>query len=129
MNIERRCLGCQDEVKGRSDRKFCSDYCRSLYHYEQNKSKADSLYKTIDKQLKINRRILKKFNLAGKSTVDSERLVNMGFIPNYFTHYWKNGKGDVFLFCYEFGFLKRVGRNGVKYVLVEWQTYMGNLRD
>jgi hypothetical protein len=25
----------------------------------------------------------------------------------YFTHYWKNQKGDVYLFCYEFGFLEK----------------------
>ena len=47
-----------------------------------------------------------------------------GFNPKYFTHYWKNQKGDVYLFCYEFGFLKRTENGKAKYILVEWQKYM-----
>lgn len=52
-------------------------------------------------------------------------LINEGFNPKYFTHYWKNQKGAVYLFCYEFGFLERKEHNKVKYVLIQWQEYMG----
>jgi len=31
-------------------------------------------------------------------------LIDQGFNPKFFTHYWKNNKGDVYLFCYEYGF-------------------------
>ncbi|HHP7242765.1 MAG TPA: hypothetical protein ACFCUD_13900, partial [Cyclobacteriaceae bacterium] len=46
-----------------------------------------------------------KYNLEGHTTLRKEVLHNDGFNPNFFTHYWKNQKGAVYLFCYEFGFL------------------------
>ena len=53
-----------------------------------------------------------------------ERLQKAGFIPNYFTHYWKNKKGEVYLFCYEYGYLAKSEKKIDKYVLVKWQEYM-----
>ncbi len=47
-----------------------------------------------------------------------------GLILIFFTHYWKNAKGDVYLFVYEYGFLKKVENNNEKYVLIQWQDYM-----
>jgi hypothetical protein len=107
------------------DKKFCSPYCKSAYHYQQNKKKESSLYQSIDRQLKTNRRILKLYNKAGKATVRKEKLLSEGFNPRYFTHYWKNQNGDVYLFCYEYGFLERSENNKAKYILVTWQDYMG----
>ena len=78
----------------------------------------------VDKQLKTNRRVLKSYNKAGKSTVKREKLIEEGFDPNYFTHYWKNNKGQVYLFCYEFGFLAIHENDRPKYLLVKWQSYM-----
>jgi hypothetical protein len=62
------------------------------------------LFKTIDAQLKKNRRLLKLFNKAGKATVRKEVLIEKGFNPRFFTHYraadrWKAGNGNVYLFC------------------------------
>lgn len=118
------CLNCNTPLMGRIDKKFCNDYCKSNYHYEHNKQKQNSFFKHIDLQLKLNRRLLKEFNRAGKSTVRKEKLINAGFNPKFFTHYWKNKKGDVYLFCYEYGFLSRNENGQAKYVLVEWQEYM-----
>ncbi len=118
------CLNCKTELQGRVGKKFCSDYCKSNHNYEKNKGKENSLFKKIDHQLKLNRRLLRDFNRAGKSTVRIEKIVEAGFNPKYFTHYWKNQKGDVYLFCYEFGFLKRTENGNAKYILVEWQKYM-----
>ncbi len=57
------CINCGGAIAGRSDKKFCNDTCKSAYHYEQNMEEADSHYRQIDKQLKLNRRILKGLNL------------------------------------------------------------------
>lgn len=122
--MNRLCLNCKSELHGRVDKKYCSEYCKSNFNYELNKNKAVSLFKSIDQQLKLNRRLLRDFNKAGKSIVRMEKIVAAGFNPKYFTHYWKNKKGDVYLFCYEFGFLKRTENNKSKYILVEWQDYM-----
>jgi len=122
--MSRLCLNCKSELHGRVDKKYCSEYCKSNFNYVLNKNKAVSLFKSIDQQLKLNRRLLRDFNKAGKATVRMEKIVAAGFNPKYFTHYWKNKKGDVYLFCYEFGFLKRTENNKSKYILVEWQDYM-----
>ena len=119
-----QCLDCGAELTGRVDKKFCSPYCKSSYHYDQNKEKEKGLYAKIDSQLKMNRRILKRYNKEGKSTIRRYILTNEGFDPNFFTHYWKAGNGNVYLFCYEFGFMKIIENNTPKYVLVHWQDYM-----
>ena len=120
------CLNCNEKVKGREGKKFCTPYCRSNYHYQKNKSKEKNLFVSIDKQLKLNRRLLQHFNRSGKSVVRKETLLDKGFNPKYFTHYWKNQKGAVYLFCYEFGFLEKQDNNRSKYVLVQWQNYMSS---
>ena len=118
------CLNCKENFEGRSDKKFCSPYCKSSYHYQSAINTPKSLFLKIDKQLKTNRRILKLFNKSGKSIVRKEKLIKEGFDPKYFTHYWKNPKNEIYLFCYEYGFLYKKEKMVDKYVLVEWQAYM-----
>lgn len=118
------CLACGKIIEGRSDKKYCDPYCKSSYHYRLSKEEAPRFYNKVDNQLKHNRRILKNYNKAGKATVRASVLLKKGFDPNFFTHYWKNNKGDVYLFVYEFGFLKRQEHGVTKYVLVQWQPYM-----
>lgn len=119
----KKCNYCNEEVFGRSDKKYCNVHCRSAYQYSQNK-KNESFFLMVQKALKINRKLLKKYNKAGKSTIRKDILLSEGFNPNYFTHYWKNGKGQVYLFVFEFGFLKLKESGKEKYVLVKWQPYM-----
>lgn len=121
-----KCLYCKTKLKGRVDKIFCTPYCKSSYHYQKNKDNQSNIFVTIDKQLRENRRVLKNYNKAGKSVVRKEELIKEGFNPKYFTHYWKNQKGDVYLFCYEFGFLEKKEGDKLKYVLVQWQEYMNN---
>lgn len=123
----KKCPECGKEVTGRSDKKFCSPYCKSSFHYEQHKQNESSLFQEIDRQLKQNRKILKQYNKAGKSTVKKSALIAEGFNPGYFTHYWKATNGNVYLFCYEYGFMKVKDHKDVeKYVLVQYQNYMKN---
>ena len=124
MTKENVCLFCSQPMNGRIDKVFCNPNCKSSYHYKKSKEKGASLYNQIDHQLKTNRRILKNYNKAGKATIRKEALTDLGFNPKHFTHYWKNQKGDVYLFCYEFGFLEKVENNKSKYILVQWQDYM-----
>ncbi len=120
----RKCINCNEPVKGRSDKIFCTPYCKSSYHYQDSLDKEESLFKSIDKQLRLNRRLLKKYNKAGKAVVRKKALMSEGFNPKYFTHYWKNKKSEVYLFCYEYGFLEKKENDKLKYVLVQWQDYM-----
>ena len=56
----RSCLNCTEVLTGRIDKKYCSEYCKSNYHYEQKKGQGASLFKRIDLQLKLNRRLLRE---------------------------------------------------------------------
>ncbi|WP_418511834.1 hypothetical protein [Corallibacter sp.] len=123
---QKTCLACGKELKGRSDKRFCDLHCKSSYHYKRSLEEAPRFYNRVDNQLKSNRRILKQFNKAGKATVRASLIKDEGFDPNFFTHYWKNKKGDVYLFVYEYGFLKKQENNVDKYILIKWQDYMKN---
>lgn len=121
-----KCLNCNEILEGRAGKIFCTPYCKSNYHYEKNKAKAHKRFAIVDKQLKLNRKLLAKYNKAGKSTIRAEKMNSEGFDPMIFTNYWKNQKGDTYLFCYEYGFLKRIENEKIKYILVTWQDYMKN---
>lgn len=118
------CLNCGKVLNGRSDKIYCDVHCKSSYQYQQTKIQGSNFYQRVDKQLKLNRKLLKQFNKAGKATIRSETLETLGFNSKYFTHYWKNSKGDVYLFAYEYGFLKKIENDVGKYILIKWQDYM-----
>ena len=117
------CPVCESPIKGRSDKMFCSTKCKSINQYEIRQEK-EIFYLEVDRRLKTNRKLLKAYNYQGFTTVQKAALLNDGFNPNFFTHYWKNSKGDVYLFVYDYGFLdlKKSGKN--KYLIVKWQEYM-----
>jgi predicted nucleic acid-binding Zn ribbon protein len=117
------CPVCESPLKGRSDKKFCSTKCKSIHQYETRQEK-EAFYLEVDRQLKTNRKILKTYNFRGFTTVRKELLIDDGFDPNFFSHYWKNSKGDIYLFVYDYGFLdlKKSGKD--KYLIVQWQEYM-----
>jgi len=116
---------CKSPIKGRADKIYCDSYCKSAHYYEKKKEEGKiSFFAKVDKQLKTNRKILKHLNVEGYSTIKKEILHEKGFDPKFFTHYWKSQKGNVYLFCYEFGFLSLKNNNRDKYLLVQWQDYM-----
>ena len=120
-----KCLYCEEKLTGRVDKKYCTAYCKSAYHYQKNKAGEENLFKKIDTQLKTNRRLLKNHNKAGKSTIRRITLEKEGFLPKYFTHYWRAKNRNLYLSCYEYGFMETTENGVVKYVLVQWQPYMG----
>ncbi len=124
MRFQKKCMNCDRELSGRADKKFCDPHCKSSFHYQQSNELPERFFNRVDNQLRLNRRILKEYNKGGKVTVRTKLLREKGFDPNFFSHYWKNGKGQVYLFVYEYGFLKTTERNIDKYVLVLWQDYM-----
>jgi hypothetical protein len=107
--LNRLCLECGKSLKGRSDKKFCDDYCRNAYN---NKAKIEESFyvRNINKTLQRNRRILEE--LLGKEDMVKQtksNLINKGFQFHYHTHQYVNKKGNVYYFCYEYGFLPLEG--------------------
>lgn len=119
----KNCPICNSVIKGRIDKIFCSTKCKSIDQYEKRQGE-EQFFLKVDRHLKVNRKILKKYNKSGFTTLRKSKLVAQGFNPKFFTHYWKNQKGDVYLFVYEYGFLKKLEHGKDKYVLVTWQDYM-----
>lgn len=101
----RHCLECQTEVKGRKDRKFCSDYCRNSYNNRLNED-ANSYVRRINSILRKNRRILAELNPEGKKTVPVLSLAEKGFNFHYFTNIYTTQKGAKYYFCYDHGYLR-----------------------
>ncbi|RKD18018.1 hypothetical protein BCY91_16380 [Pelobium manganitolerans] len=102
--MEKNCLDCGSALKGRADKKFCDDQCRSNYN---NRIKADESkeVKRINGILHKNRKILIALNPEGKTTVAKQRLEEVGFNFNYHTHRYQTNKGSIYIFCYEYGYL------------------------
>ena len=94
------------------------------YNHQQREHSTPEIFFRVKKQLSTNRKILKQFNKGAKVTVRKEMLEAHGFDPRFFTHYWKNQKGAVYLFVFEYGFHKIKEKSLDKYVLVTWQNYM-----
>ena len=99
------CLACGKTLNGRADKKFCNDYCRNAYN-NQLKSANSPIVRNINNTLIKNRRILEAM-LGEEKMVKQpkEKLLNLGFSFKYITHQYINQKGNVYFFCYEYGYL------------------------
>lgn len=98
------CLECGEPVKGRVDKKFCSDACRNTYNNQVNKDSVN-LIRNTNNQLRKNWRILEELNPTEKCTVPKKQLLNKGFDFNLFTTLLKTKAGDIYYFCYNQGYL------------------------
>ncbi|HXI01386.1 MAG TPA: hypothetical protein VNI52_14045 [Sphingobacteriaceae bacterium] len=102
--MEKVCLDCGTVIKGRSDKKFCDDQCRSNYN-NRIKSDSETVVKQINAVLKKNRQLLQKHNPEGKARIKNATLQKDGFNFNYHTHTYETQKGSIYYFCYEYGYL------------------------
>ena len=102
----RLCLTCGKLLKGRTDKKFCNDYCRNNYN-NQLKSNTINLVRNINNALGKNRRILENFFVSEEEIAKTtkNKLLEKGFLFKYFTHTYTNKKGNVYFFCYNIGYL------------------------
>ena len=98
------CLDCNTAIKGRTDKKFCDYQCRNNYN---NRLKADdSIYvNSINKILQKNRSILKAQDLSSQQRIKKELLFTKGFNIGFHTHTYTTNAGDVYFFCYEYGYM------------------------
>lgn len=120
MTKAAKCLECGINIYGRSDKKYCSDQCRTIYHNKNNMD-ANNFMRNINNILRKNRRILKELNPTGKSRTSKETLMERGFKFSYFTNEYITKTGKVYKFCYEQGYLE-LEKN--KYALVVREEYV-----
>ena len=107
---EKQCLECGKVLKGRTDKKFCDDFCRNSYNNKLN-SDSNSYVRNINNILRKNRRLLEEALPAGEEMVKlpKQKLIEKGFLFRYFTHTYTNKKGNIYYFCYEYGYLPLEG--------------------
>ncbi len=100
------CLNCKKVIKGRTDKKFCDDYCRNTYN-NQLKATKNNLVRNVNNALGKNRRILESFFKKEEeiTKTNKEKLLQKGFQFKYITHIYTNKKGNIYYFCYDLGYL------------------------
>ena len=101
------CGYCEKPLKGRSDKKFCDDYCRSAYNNEL-KSSANNYIRNVNYALGKNRRILESLLQQGEATVKAskDKLIEKGFQFKYHTQQYFTKNGNAYFYCYEYGYLQ-----------------------
>jgi predicted nucleic acid-binding Zn ribbon protein len=102
----KKCLSCGKTIKGRSDKKFCDDYCRNNYN-NQLKLADSGVVRLINNALAKNRRIMQTILPADKDTakVNRDQLLLKGFSFTYFTHIYTTKTGKQYVYCYDYGYL------------------------
>jgi predicted nucleic acid-binding Zn ribbon protein len=107
-NTQKACLECDTPIKGRVDKKFCSDQCRNAYNNKLN-SDSNNLVRNVNNILRRNRRIMMELNPHGKTKVSRDKLTERGFDFQYHTHTYTTKVGTVYYFVYEYGYLPLEG--------------------
>jgi len=102
--MKKKCLNCKEEIEGRVDKKFCSDYCRNQYNNKQN-SDANKYMRNVNHILRKNRRILALLNPDEKAKVHRNKFNEKGFNFHFFTNIYKTKTGKVYFYCYDYGYL------------------------
>jgi len=102
----KNCLLCKKELKGRTDKKFCNDYCRNAYN-NQLKSTSNNVVRTVNNCLGKNHRILESIFPKKEKMIKvrKEKLIELGYYFKYTTQVHKNRTGSLYYYCYEFGYL------------------------
>ena len=100
------CLLCEKPLKGRSDKKFCDDYCRAAYNNEL-KSASNNYIRNVNNALGKNRRILESLLPEREQTAkaNQDKLLQLGFQFKYHTHQYTTKNGNNYFYVYEYGYL------------------------
>lgn len=97
--MKKRCFTCGEPVRGRSDKKFCSDFCRSTHHNRIYAQEERQLRK-VNGILRQNRRLLMACLDEQNSTTRQEMMIR-GFKPEYCTGYIRQTNGRQRFLCYD----------------------------
>ena len=100
MRVDRICLNCKAIIKGRTDKKFCDDHCRSSYNYRHTGADHLNFVRSVNRTLRRNRNILKILHKHGPTKVSKKSLVDRGFDFRYHTNLQAISKYSVY-FCYD----------------------------
>ena len=99
------CLECGERIQGRSDKKFCSDYCRNAHNNKVNKD-SKNLIRNTNNRLRKNYKTLTELNSKGKTKVVRNTLNGYNFDFSLFTSIYTTKTGNVYYYVYDQGYLE-----------------------
>lgn len=102
--MQKTCVECGEAIRGRADKKFCSDTCRNTYNNRQNKD-SKKIMRNVNNKLRKNYRILESLNPRDKTKTTKEKLLSLEFDFNYITAIYTTKAGKVYYFVYDQGYL------------------------
>lgn len=113
MENVRKCPVCGAEIRGRSDKKFCSDLCRHDWHNSRYRSQR--LYADrINSILLKNRRILDSLSASGTGSIPVEHLTCMQFNFRVFTSLRRRLFRPTLFYCYDICYY--ISRRGIVHI-------------
>ena len=115
------CLYCNESFIGRIDKKYCTPQCKSAYHNQECTS-TEAYIRKVNKQLRANRSAMHKACPQGKATVRKDFLRNLGMDFKHLTHSWKSKGGNLYYFCYDYGYTPSIEPD--KVMIIQQQNYM-----
>ena len=101
--MKRRCPICNGPVLGRSDKRFCSNQCRTHHHNLLLRDEYAPV-KRINKILRKNRTVLMKYHQSNALKVLSNKMKYDGIDFSFFTHIKSDAKNHPIIFCYDYGY-------------------------
>ena len=102
--MEKYCIECGAPLGlfGRSDRKFCSQNCKNLWHNNKN-----SNYRTFRQRIiscmDRNHKILDKLIQAGIRSIDKNEIVSLGFSPGHSTSVTRY-RTHIMYYCFDISY-------------------------
>lgn len=102
---KKTCLECSEPLLGRSDKKFCNDYCRNAYNNKLHKD-SKNLIRNTNNRLRKNHKILTDLNPTGKTKISKSKLLDHNFDFQLFTSIYKTKTGNIYFYVYNQGYLK-----------------------
>ena len=100
----KNCLECGEPLRGRIDKKFCSDYCRNTYNNKVNRE-SKNLIRNINNRLRKNHKLLTELNTLGKTKVAKKKLVDNNFDFDFVTSMYTTKTGNTYFYIYDQGYL------------------------
>lgn len=105
---KRYCKVCNEEIHGRRDKLYCSDYCRAT-QFNSLHLEVTGLIRRVNYTIRKNRNILEKLNTGGETRVHKRTLIDNGLNFHYFTSVYQSRAGHTYFFCYDQGYREQEG--------------------
>lgn len=106
MPIDKRfCKVCREEIHGRRDKQFCSDYCRASHNQAYN-ADLSMFMRRVNYTIRKNRNILSHCNPKGKTRIHKSKLISQGLNFDYFTNVKRTQEGKTYYYCYDQGYVQ-----------------------